>query len=154
MWSQYCEISTTLWPHNICFTCMLTVLWKLTTWWTMLSQYRTILWVFHNIMNNIVNILWQYWGGKCEGWWWRLSVWISWCDSRVWPRVFLSWNNCCYPIWFFYLIMGFGFVMHHHAITIPAFASRCCLYSILHFQLYMVLSWINLPFTLALYCVY
>ena len=56
---------------------MLTVLWNLTIWWTILSQYVenfchntvTILLVLHNMMNNIVNILWQYYGGKCEDWW-------------------------------------------------------------------------------------
>ena len=105
VWSQYDRNFPMLWPHtvniyvnhivevdnmvnnivkicwqycdHISFTYMLTVLWKLIIWWTVLSQYVnnifTIRWqyceFFHNMVNNIVNILWQYCGLKCEGWW-------------------------------------------------------------------------------------
>ena len=61
--SPYCE--------RILLIYIITVLSKLTIWWTIFLQYLdnikvTILWVFHNIVNNIVNILWQYFPPYCR----------------------------------------------------------------------------------------
>ena len=60
---------TILWPHtvNIYVNLMLTVLWKLTIWWSILSLY----------FDNLVKIQWQY----CEFLtiWWTI-LWIY-CDN-------------------------------------------------------------------------
>ena len=96
--SQYC--------YHIRLTYMLTVLWNLTIWWTILSQYSdnmvTIFWVVHNMLNNIVNILRQYCGRKCEGWWWYSAFFTQWgnCILRMGYHIFYQilyvWLKCVF----------------------------------------------------------